>query len=194
MPQRLLFLPAPVDDLIRRPELDGADYVRQVLNQSDGATEVDIDQELMAKAAALGIELPISRRSSTQDQRSPGSNSGDASNLQHTRTVSVGSGQHANMGPASQTSNRATADSPPTLTEALDRRRPESLSFSQYDKYIEQADLVLDQPKFVKPNRQKARWSAGSMARPGSRKRVMVFTRGLVMRLRRRGPSLSMPM
>ncbi|KAK3310828.1 uncharacterized protein B0T15DRAFT_51304 [Chaetomium strumarium] len=193
MPRRLLLLPAPVDGLIRPPELDAADYISQVLNRSDGATEADIDQELIAKAVALGVELPISRRNSAQEPRGPGSDSGDTPNLQHTRTASVGLSQTADMDLASQTSNRAPAAAT-MLTETSDRRRPKSLSFSQYDRYIRQVDPALDQPKFLKPNRQKPRWSTGARTKSGSRKGVMVFTRSLARRLRKRGPGLNTPM
>ncbi|KAK4240120.1 hypothetical protein C8A03DRAFT_42324 [Achaetomium macrosporum] len=193
MPRRLLLLPAPLHGHSGPLELADADYVSQVLNRSDGATEGDIDQELMAKAAALGIELPVSRRNSTHEPRSPTSDSGDTLDLRRTRTVSMGLDKTTDMGRAWQTSDNVTAFLT-TPSETPDKRKSRSLSFSQYDKYMRQIDPALDQPKFLKPNREKARWSAGSMTKPGSRIRVKSFTRGLAKRLRKRRPSPNNPM
>lgn len=187
-------------DPVDAPQLRDADYVREVLRRPDAATEADIEEELVARAAALGIELPAAERSDAQEPTTHARDSADAPDLQHGRTVSAGSNATvADSGMTSQNSHHAAALSPSALTEASLRRRSRSLSFSQYDKYLSQVDPALDQPKFLRPNEGKAERSAGVVIRSGTRKAVKGLTRSITTRLGRRGkrkhgPAANMPM
>ena len=197
-----MLLTDSVDGQAEPPELREADYVREVLARPDGTTEADIEEELLAKAAALGIELPTSGRSSTQEQRTledkclaprPGP--------QLTHQVFAGSDDRADAaGPAPQVSDPAaaavaTTTAATTQTEgSAARRRSKSPSFSQYDRYISQVDPALDQSKFLRPNHDNAEWSAGILVKSSTRRGVRGFTRNIAAKLMRRRPSPSLPM
>jgi hypothetical protein len=178
----------PVDGRAVPTELGDVDYAREVFGRTDGATEADIERELMAKASALGMNLSISGGPDTQDPRTPAGGLDDTLALLHGRTVSTGSNGTAVSRIESHTSH-LSATMPATLTEGQGRRRSRSLSFSQYDKYLSQIDPALDQPKFLRPNSNKTEWSAGIVIKSGTRKGVKGFTRSIANRLRRRRPS-----
>ncbi|GAB1311739.1 hypothetical protein MFIFM68171_01949 [Madurella fahalii] len=176
----------PADGLPALPELRDADYLREVLGYDGDATEADVEQEMMVKAAALGVELPVSRRPDTQDDPStPTGESAHTLVLQHGRTVSSASDETAATALTLQTSNHSIAV-PATATEVSSRRRSRSLTFTQYEKYLSQVDPALDQPKFLRPNQDKAERSAGIVMRSGTRRRVRGLTQSLANRLRKR--------
>lgn len=187
----LLPTPPPPADLadtqvVASHEFGDADYIREVLGRPATAAETDIEQELVAKAAALGIELPISAtRFTAIEPSSPTAVSSDALDLQHGRTVSTGSNETAVCRVESNASHQSTV-MPATLTESPGRRRSRSLSFSQYEKYLSQVDPALDQPKFL---RSKGDKTAGVVIKSTSRKGVKGFTRSLANRLRRKRPA-----
>jgi hypothetical protein len=179
-----------VDGQAGPPELRDADYVREVLNGSDGATEADIEQRLISKAAALGIETG---RGNTQEQGSQDAGPLDTQRLQGARAGSAGSDGAVGDGTTQQTSDHATATTA-TAEEAAARRRSRSLSFSQYEKYISQVDPALVQPKLVRPGNDKSEWSAGVVLKSGTKKGVRGFTKSIAAKLRRRRPSPNLPM
>ncbi|KAK3901038.1 hypothetical protein C8A05DRAFT_35301 [Staphylotrichum tortipilum] len=201
MARRSLLLAELADAHPAPPELDDADYVREVLARPDGATEADIEQELALRAAALGIELPApggggtGGGSNTDDQgTSPAGDSSDGRHSsQRTRAVSAAS-------------DGSTDTSTTPLTDSSSRRQPRnrrSLSFSQYERYISQVDPALDQSKLLGPRHEKAGWSASIVAKSGGKKSgggggggggVRGFTRSIAAKLRRRRPSPNLPM
>lgn len=182
----------------RLPELGDTGYVGEVLCRPDGTTEADVELELQARAAKLGIVLSDSRRSDAPlDQTIPilasGGDAPDAPVLQHhSREVSNGTD-----GPADAAMTSPTSDHTPAIathdavTEASGRRRSRSLSFSRYDKYINEMDPTAGLPK---PPRPKYEQAGGPVAKHGSRKGVRGFTRSLANRLRGKKADQETPM
>jgi hypothetical protein len=189
MVRRSILLADRVDGQAGLPELRDADYVREVLNGPDGATEADIEQRLISQAAALGIETG---RTSTQEHGILAGGSPDTPRLQGARAGSAGSDGAVGDGTTRQTSDHTTAT--PAPEEVAARRRSRSLSFSQYEKYISQVDPALAQPKLVRPGNDKSEWSAGVVLKSGTKKGVRGFTKSIAAKLRRRRPSPNLPM
>lgn len=141
---------APVP--VRAPELSDDDYRREVLGHADPATDAAIEQELVARAATLGIQLPAPRCPTPVDE--PGASSGDES----APTRLSRHGRSASTGSDSTTTTELTSHIPATLSESampipprltLTRRRSKSLTFSHYEKYLSHLDPALNQPKFA---------------------------------------------
>lgn len=180
----------PADGQPTLPELGDADYLRDVLGYDGDAAEADVEREMIAKAAALGIELPVPRLPDTQD--GPGTPVGepaDALAPRHGRTVSSASDETAATALTLQTSNHSIA-APATATEVSSRRRSRNLTFTPYERYLGRVDPALDQPKFLRPNQDKTERSAGIVTRSGTRRRVRGLTQSIAKRLKRR---LSVP-
>jgi hypothetical protein len=181
-------------------ELEDAEYVREVLGRSDGATESDIEQELVARAAALRIELPSSRRPSTQDQRIAAGRSLTTAPRQHSRAGSVRSNGTTRSIRTTRTGDQpietgTATETPAPLAEITTRRKSRPLSFSQYEKFISQVDPALVQPKIPRPTRvEKAERTGGVLVKSGTKKGVRGFTRSIAARLRRRRPTPNLPM
>ncbi|KAK3695460.1 hypothetical protein B0T22DRAFT_107483 [Podospora appendiculata] len=191
------------DSLTRPPELRGgdgdcdvdadadADYMREVLGYTDGRTEADTEHELVEKATALGIRLPISRPSTTAKKpTTTGVESADTLVSQHGRTASTSSHGTTSTALTSQTSHRSTVI-PATLTESTNlasRRRSKSLNFSYYDKYLSHTDPTLHQPKFLHQPPVRPERAAGLLISAGTRKSVRDLKRSISVRLRRRRP------
>jgi hypothetical protein len=165
--------------------------VREVLARLDGVTEADIEQELVSKAKALGIEWSGSGRCETQEEEVLAGVLDDA-DKEPSRAVSAGSDGTTDVGLAPRPPDQTTATSA-TPTEASARRRSRSISFSLYDRYISQVDPALHQPKFLRPDQGKD-GTGGSVTKSGSRKGVRDFTRSIAARLKRRKPSPNLPM
>ncbi|KAH6855024.1 hypothetical protein B0I37DRAFT_305567 [Chaetomium sp. MPI-CAGE-AT-0009] len=194
MARRSTLLTSPVDGRVGLPELKDAEYVREVLNRSDGATESDIEQELVLRAAALRIELPTSRRPSAQEHGIAAGRFIEAAPQHRSRAGSAGSGETTGTVMTSRTTDQAPA-TPVTLAEARMRKRSSTLSFSQYEKYISQVDPALVQPKFPRPTRaENSEWKGGILVKSGRKGGVRGFTRSIAARLKRRKPSPSLPM
>ncbi|KAK4148969.1 hypothetical protein C8A00DRAFT_47328 [Chaetomidium leptoderma] len=194
MARHTLLLAGPVDGLqTGPPELGDVDYVREVLARPDCATEADIEQELVAKATALQIELPISGQPSPKYYGVTAGEPPGTPGSQHTRAVSTGSDGPEDTGVTPPTSDPPGPAAPPT-TDALTRKRSRTVSFSQYDRYISQVDPALAQPKPPRPTHEKSEWSAGIVIKSGTRKGVRGFTRSIAARLRRKRPSPNVPM
>ncbi|KAL2180952.1 uncharacterized protein P884DRAFT_191296 [Thermothelomyces heterothallicus CBS 202.75] len=199
---------------LQLPELADADYVREVLARSDGATEADIEHELLSKAAALRIELPASAFPDAQERshepQAPGAqrqngaaptgSDGGSADCSATPQTSdrgaAGPGTPAAAAAAAAatttTTTTTTTTSPTTMTRETTstRRRSRSLSFSQYERYISQVDPALEQSKF-----QKSEPAGGIAAKPSGKKGVRGITRSITARLRRRKkPSPDQPM
>ncbi|KAK0666324.1 hypothetical protein QBC41DRAFT_153610 [Cercophora samala] len=172
------------------PELSDIDYLREVLGQQqpNGKTEADIELELVGKAVALGIELPIEGGGTVEEPLSGISadeESDDTFTRQHGRTVSTSSNETVNSGFGSHASRHSIV-LPATLTESAARRRSRSLTFSQYEKYLGQINPALDQPKFMRPQHDKTERSVGILVRSGTRKGVRDLKRSITSRLKRR--------
>jgi hypothetical protein len=194
MARHSLLLADPIDGQVDPPELREDDYVHEVLARPDGTTEADVEQELMLKAAALGIELPPSAGSNLQEQETRGGESADThSDAQPARLMSAGSDGTADTEEGSPTSDHAI-ENPARPTDGSSRRRSRSLSFSQYDRYISQVDPALDQSKFLRPNHDNGEWSTGVVVKSNSRRGVRGFTRSIAAKLMRRRPSPNLPM
>ncbi|KAK1493128.1 IBR domain-containing protein [Colletotrichum tamarilloi] len=134
--------------LMTTPDDGEVEYRAQVLRLSSQRSEADVEEELVAKAAALGI--PTSRF--THDKRNTSSAESQTSTIatQHVRTFSNASRDSASTTLTSHPSLHAVplaADVPP---HSLARKRSKSLSFSQYDKYLSQIDPNIHQPKIQK--------------------------------------------
>jgi hypothetical protein len=187
MARRSFLLAGPVGRHAGLPELKDADYIREVLARPDGVTEADLEQELVSKAAALGIEWARSGGPNTHEQVAPAVEIMDGLDSQQARVISTGSDETADTGEPFPTSDNA----PLIPTNGSMRRRSRSLSFSQYERYISQVDPALDQPKFLGAVHGK---SDGNGAKPGTKWGVKDFTRSIAARLKRRRPSPNLPM
>ncbi|KAK4187253.1 ribonucleases P/MRP protein subunit POP1 [Podospora australis] len=173
------------------PELSDTDYLREVLGRPCDRTEFDLELEVIAKATALGIELPLEGGRLIASEE-PNTSSADESSdditlpVQHGRTTSTSSNDTANSGSTSQTSRHSIV-LPATLTESAVRRRSRTfLTFSQYDKYLGQIDSILDQPKFLRsgPAKPEKERSVGLLVRAGTIRGVQGLKRSITKRLR----------
>jgi len=182
------------DAVTRPPELSDAEYVRAVLRQPTSKTEDELDQELLAAAQKLGIDLstpPIAAtRPSTpsSDKRiSSGTEPGAVAVTparSHARTASATSNASGTTAAYRTTSNRS-ASTLPQPERTLARKRSKSLSFSQYDRYLSQVDPNLHQPKFLSHTSSR---SASDPASDTTFRSVWLLKRGLTQRLKwRRG-------
>jgi len=178
----------------RPPELIDLDYFREVLHLPDGATDADIEQKLVTKAGELGIQLPISRCSTAEEQNVSGDESARTIVSNHGRTASTSSNGSANTGLTSQTSYLSTVI-PATLTETTNlvvtRRRSKSLTFSHYEKYLSHLDPALSQPKFLGQHTARSERPRNGMLSADRRKLVVKdLKRTITRRLRKRKQSL----
>ncbi|EFQ26574.1 IBR domain-containing protein [Colletotrichum graminicola] len=139
---------APWTAVLPSTEDDEAEYLTQVLHLAPEVSEAAIEDELIAKANALGIS--ISRLSPEKRNTSSAESQTSTIATQHVRTFSTASRNSASTTLTSHPSLHAvpvTADTPP---HSLVRKRSKSLGFSQYDKYLSQIDPNIDQPKIQK--------------------------------------------
>ncbi|KAK3943084.1 hypothetical protein QBC46DRAFT_351684 [Diplogelasinospora grovesii] len=189
------------DAISRLPELSDAEYLREVLNQTNGTTEADVFQQLAEKASSLSIDLPPEVTPSSNTQQ-PSTTSGAPQSAatvtsQHARTASTGSNGTASTG---LTLHHSTVI-PATLTEptkAVARPRSKTLGFSLYDKYLTQAGPALNQPKLPIPRpiphptgrQDRSTTRRMSNVRMTARRTLRKLTRRIAarLRLRRRRP------
>jgi hypothetical protein len=184
----------------RLPELSDAEYLREVLNQTNGTTtEEDVFQQLAERASSLSIDIPPELTPSSNTQK-PSTTSGAPQSAatvasQHARTASTGSNGTASTG---LTSHHSTVI-PATLTEptkAVARPRSKTLGFSLYDKYLSQAGPALNQPKLPIPRpiphptgrQDRSTTRRMSNVRMTARRTLRKLTRRIAARLRRRRP------
>jgi hypothetical protein len=181
------------------PELSDHDFLVEVLRlPADGKrTEADLDRELAERARELGISDPSSRPStSTADdiskRNTSSAESATTATTSHGRTFSSASdGSAASTAITSQSSvvveaYNASAGNP-TLAAAptLSRRRSKSLSFSHYEKYLQQIDPNINQPKFLKePPPDTIDTSAQSLFSVSTRRSYVSIKRGIKSRMR----------
>ncbi|KAK0655877.1 hypothetical protein B0T16DRAFT_292868, partial [Cercophora newfieldiana] len=177
------------------PELIDLDYFREVLRLPEGTTAADIEVKLATKANELGIQLPVSRCSTAEEQNVSGDESARTVVSNHGRTASTSSNGSANTGLTSQTSHPSTVI-PATLTESTNvvvtRRRSKSLTFSHYEKYLSHLDPNLSQPKFLGQHAARSeRPKNGMLGADKRRLAVKDLKRTITRRLRRRKQSSS---
>lgn len=138
---------APSGDFLAS-ELSDADYLAEVLRLTTEQSETNVDNELAAKAAALGISIA---RPSSHDQPN-GSLAAESeitvTNNGHVRSLSAGSHGSSSTAVTSHSSTQAVSNAD-SASNAASRVRSKSLNFSQYDKYLAQLEPNLNQPKFV---------------------------------------------
>lgn len=124
-------------------ELNDGDYLSEVLQRADRASEADIERALERTAEAMGISI----RPHTPPEDS--SAFADSPLSSHARNASTGSNDTADTAlttiPSTPSIPYAESHFPPSP-----RSRPRCLTFSQYDKYLAQVEPSLVQPKFLK--------------------------------------------
>ncbi|KAK7403834.1 hypothetical protein QQX98_010380 [Neonectria punicea] len=123
------------------PELRDPDYVAAVLTSPAGRTEHQIDQDLVAKANALGISTE------TATDKRITSSVESASTVYNARTFSMLSSGSASTAPTAHSSLFAPTTPDLGLTSARESR---DLSFAQYDKYLSIIDPHHTPLKFLK--------------------------------------------
>ncbi|KAK6225043.1 IBR domain-containing protein [Colletotrichum tabaci] len=140
---------APSTSALPSPEDDEAEYLAQVLcTPSSQRSEAAIEEELVARANALGISM--SRLSPEKRNTSSAESQTSTIATQHVRSFSTASRDSASTTLTSHPSLHAipiAADAPP---HSLARKRSKSLGFSQYDRYLSQIDPNIHQPKIQK--------------------------------------------
>lgn len=172
-------------------EYNDSDYIREVLQFEDGQTETVFDDGLLQQAERLGIT--ISRpQSPTQNASMCQSPTTDASH--HARTASSGSRESTSTAMTVDSFGGQDADFS-SSTQTQMRKRPStrrSLSFSEYEKYLEQttaqqaSQLVFSPPPIPVE-------SAPSIFSVSSRKSYQSLRNGIKNKFRlRRGRNASM--
>lgn len=125
-------------------ELSDARYFAEVLLLRDDESEGQLDRDVEAKATKLGLsKYPPGDKRNTSSAQSAVS----TVPTYHARTFSTGSDDSFSTAP---TTNSALFGPPsPQLgpSDSVGKRRPKSLSFSQYDRYLTKVSPNLDQPK-----------------------------------------------
>lgn len=134
--------------------LDDTDYsyLVEVLRLDGGKSESDLDDEVMAKASALGIDT-TDTSSSAAAERGPTSSPPDSFPGCRSRSLLAQSSSKATTA-SSITSHSFTFDAFPTTSWTKRSSDPprfsETLDFSLYDKYLSQLGPNITQPKLVK--------------------------------------------
>ena len=132
-------------------EYNDSDYFREVLQLDDGTTESLFDEHLVQQASKLGITIS---RPPTPTAQNAAHNSMCESAItvasHHARTSSTGSQGSGSTGMTSRSSNEQLDNStPPQARKRPNSRR--SLSFSEYEKYLMQAEQAEAKTGFVPP-------------------------------------------
>jgi hypothetical protein len=170
------------------PELNESEYLREVLRLGGDKSEKAVDDELVAKASALGISIS---RPSTSDKRNTSSaESASTVVTYHARTFSSASNGSASTALTSHSSvfHGPTTNSPVVTT--VSRRRSKSLSFSHYEKYLTQIDPHINQPKFLKePPPETIDTSGQSLFSVSTKRSFFSIKRGIKSRMRWRKKS-----
>lgn len=133
-----------------RCDLDDAAFVVEVL--LSGHTEEQLEEDLVAKATALGISIPRPP-SPPKNHDCAGAESDATLSSSHARNTSSGLGGTAIVPVTSNQSSQpdpSTETQGPTHPQPSPRAKPRSLNFSTYDKYLLQVEPNLCQPKFLK--------------------------------------------
>jgi hypothetical protein len=119
-------------------EYSDSAYGREVLQLEDGQTEEGVDQDIMKEAEKLGIT--ISRPPTPNDNPHISMcESAITVGSHHARTGSTGSEESNSTGMTSRSSNEQLDSSTPLRTQKSSSSR-RSLSFSEYEKYLAQAE------------------------------------------------------
>ncbi|KAI6780020.1 putative E3 ubiquitin-protein ligase-like protein [Emericellopsis cladophorae] len=128
------------------PELSDAAYYNQVLRLPIEKSEDHIDDELVARAQALGITTTLSSPADKRYTSSAESASSTAPTY-HARTFSTGSSDST----GTALTERSSLSKPDTiLAPERNETARRTLNFAHYDKYLAQLGNNLDQPKFRK--------------------------------------------
>ena len=132
------------------PEISDASYFVEVLRLPSYRTETHYDDELDAKANALGLPLPGPASTGKRNTSSAQSASTIATTF-HARTFSTDSNGSASTALTTQSSIFGPPEPEHAPSESNSGRGTKSISFAQYDRYLSQLAPNLDQPKFDKP-------------------------------------------
>lgn len=149
---------------------EDVDYLVDVLRLDRGKSESDLDDEILAKAGALNIDIT---NIPTADQGPTSRGSLSTASFPACRR-----GLTPSTLQSSATSHSSVLDTMPTRRPADPRRWSETLDFSLYDKYVSHLGPNMSQPKFVKS-------AAGGPLRFGlSKKKSMAnFRSGFMTRM-----------
>ncbi|KAI3392176.1 hypothetical protein diail_6094 [Diaporthe ilicicola] len=131
-------------------ELNDLSYLVEVLRSVE--TEQHIEQDLITRAAALGISIPTPP-SPAEDSNSPGAESDATLSSTHARNTSSGSDNTTHTAMTSNPPSRPDTGAEPheqAPPPPSSRVRSRSLNFSTYDKYLAQLEPNLCQPKILK--------------------------------------------
>ncbi|KAJ9155251.1 RBR-type E3 ubiquitin transferase [Pleurostoma richardsiae] len=142
--------PSPV----QIPELSDANYAAEVLRLTAKQSEADIDSELAAEAAGLGIsssEVSAAAEEGDEAKLSTAEPDISAGLNHHVRNASNASdGSAATAITTHSSTTGATSEDYKGVNGAnITKTRSKSLSFSQYDKFLALVDSNLSQPTLV---------------------------------------------
>ena len=127
---------------------DDVEYLAEVLRPDGDKSEAELDEELIAKATALGIDAS---RSSTVERSAP-SSPGGATTPSCARTPPSSSrATFRSISTSHSCPNFKTLPLNRTGGVGADSRRwSQTLGFALYDKYLAQLGPNITQPKFLK--------------------------------------------
>ncbi|MBE3112857.1 MAG: hypothetical protein IMZ46_20490 [Acidobacteria bacterium] len=125
---------------------EDVDYLVDVLGLDGGKSESDLDDEVLAKAGALGIDVTtLSALAMAPASRVSGS-TGSLPTCRRVPTLSTAQSSATSYSSILNTFPAVTSTKGPPNT----RRWSETLDFSLYDRYLAQLGPSIAQPKFAK--------------------------------------------
>lgn len=169
-------------------ELNDLSYLVEVLRSVE--TEQNIEQDLITRAATLGISIPAPPLPS-EDTHSPGAESDATLSSTHARNTSSGSEDTTNTAMTSNPPSRPNTGAEPhdhAPPVPSSRARSRSLNFSTYDKYLAQLEPNLCQPKILKRPPTPTN-PAPSIFSVSTRKSYISIKNGLKAKVRWKKPS-----
>lgn len=122
-------------------EYNDADYANEVLRLTDGQTELLFDETLAQEAEKLGIIVSRPPTPKNPNVHNSVCESAITVDSAHVRTASTGSQDSNSTGITSRSSNEESDNSMPLIARRkTSSRSNKSLSFSEYEKYLELAE------------------------------------------------------
>lgn len=162
-------------------ELDDAEYFMDVVEpkQGDRTSEKDMENDLIARAEALGISI---RPQTPTERINIGAGSLTTVLSNHVRNVSTSSNDTTDTDLTTPSSPTGPCpDSPGHAESPASPRARSRLTFSHYDKYLAQVETDLDRPKFSKASLVA---DAPSLFGIASRKSVVSIKNGIKAKVR----------
>ena len=171
-------------DTIDVPELSDIDYFNDVLRLPTHKFETHIDDEVDARAIALGI--PVSQLAKSDKRNTSSAESASTvATTHHTRTFSTASHDSACTALTAHSSiyNPPSEKVPPDAKSST-RSWANSLKFTQYDKYLLRLSPKLDQTKLLRPSTPPEHTGAQSLFSVKTKKSFLSVKSGLKKRMR----------